>query len=91
MKTGIHITDNVGNPDPVTADIPCSVVRVRELAATTNYYVRAPAAADAQYLRLSGEESAFPAPPGSLFQTGDIAGYTETVAGSITMGKLCEP
>ncbi len=91
-KTTTFTTDNVGNPEAVTADISCQRITIREqgAAGTTDYFVRAPTMTDAQYRKVAGESTTFTAPPGALFQQGDTVGYVETVSGTITMSKICE-
>ncbi len=88
-RTSTFSVDNVGNPEPVTAQGPCRKIIVREqgAAGTTDYFVRQPTNTSAQVRKVAGESTLFEAAPGNLFQTGQIVGYVETVTGSVTFSQ----
>lgn len=88
-RTYTFSVDNVGNPEPVTAQGPCRKIIVREqgAAATTDYFVRQPTNTSPQVRKVSGESTLFDTGEGNLFQTGQIVGYVETVSGTVTFSQ----
>ncbi len=88
-KTFTFTVDNVGNPEPVTAQGPCRKIIVREqgAAGTTDYFVRQPTSTSPQVRKVAGESTLFDAGQGNLFQTGQIVGYLETVSGTVTFSQ----
>ncbi len=88
-KTFQFTVDNVGNPEPVTAQSVCKRIYIREqgAAGTTDYFVRQPGMTDPQERKTAGEWTMFEAAPGNFFRPGDIVGYVETVTGSVTFSQ----
>ncbi len=92
IRTSIFTVDNIGNPEPVTADGPCQKITIREQAAagTQNYSVYAPLMTSDPFTRVAGESHVFTAPKYNMFQDGVIVAYVATTTSSVTFSKVCE-
>ena len=92
-KTATATSDNVGNPDPVTAPVACRRITLRQdasVAAPVSYIVHAPSATDPGFHKYPAESVQFEAAPGAYIQSGDVVGYIETTSGSATFELICE-
>ena len=91
IETFTLTVDDVGAAEAVTAPVACKTLEVREQGdPTTDYFVRAPAAASPQHRRFAGSATIFRAPAGRMFQPGEIVGYLETVSGSVTFSGITD-
>ena len=95
-KTRTFTVNNAGDPEPVTAQVPCRRITIGEdpsVAAwpTTAFKVRAPSMTDQARQKDAGQEYVFEAIGGNRnFLAGQIVGYVETVAGSTTFFQFEE-
>ena len=82
--------DAAGDPEAVVVPIACWLVEVKEQGdPTTDYFVRAPSKTNAQHRRFAGSATKFRS-TGRMFQPGEIVGYLETVAGSVTFSGITD-
>ena len=83
--------DDVGNAEAVVAPISCRSVEIKEFGdPTTDYFVRAPALANAQHRRFAGSATVFRKSGNREFQPSEIVGYIETVSGSVTFSGITD-
>lgn len=95
MRTSTFTVDNVGNPEPVTAEGRCTLVDICEDAdaGTTDFIVHAPNADSPGVRLVAGRSHQFIA--GNLatrafFDDKDVVGYVETVNGTVSFRKVCQ-
>jgi hypothetical protein len=90
LHTFTLVVDNAGDPEPFTVPVACSLITLREIAATTDYDVRAPEKTSAAFRKLAGEALIASKDGINKLQVGQILGYLETVSGSVTFQGICE-
>jgi hypothetical protein len=91
--TTTYTVNDVGDPEPVIANIECSEIKIREDPSvdgwpTADYKVTGTAPGSTPISCPMGTEHLFPAGPGQHFVPGDIVGYVETTSGSTTFQQL---
>lgn len=89
-KTLTFTADAAGNPEPVTVQSYCNVVRVRQNdldLATIAFNMYSPTIADTpiQFSPIGIVE--FRAAKGSVFRPNDIPGYIATASGSVVFAQ----
>ncbi len=91
IETFTLTVDAAGDPEAVSTPVACKTLEVREQGdPTTDYFVRAPNKTSPQHRRFAGSATIFRAPAGRMFQPGEIVGYLETVAGSVTFSGITD-
>ena len=90
-ETVSFTVDAAGNPEAVVVPTSCKSIEVREQGdPTTDYFVRAPTITSPQHRRFAGSATIFRARGKRTFQPGEIVGYLETVAGSVTFSGITD-
>lgn len=86
-KTKTFTVDNAGNPEPITVQSYCMKVVVYEndQAGTTDFILHVPLMASSGVTKPAGSKAEISR--GYRYEPGDIAGYVETVTGSVTFAQ----
>lgn len=97
MKTTTFTVNDLGDPEPVTATVPCSKIRIGEDPSVADwpvvdYQICGDYQGSVYVQKAAGTMFEFNAPviKDKLFKIGDIAGYVRTVSGSSTFFKIEE-
>ncbi len=96
IRTSTFSADNIGEPEPVIADVACWKITINEVGATTDYRVygvirgKNPTQRDTVgVIRSAGIETIFEA-RGVPFEKGEVVGWVETLIGVETFQKRME-
>jgi hypothetical protein len=82
-RTKTFTVDNAGNPEPIIVQSYCMKVIVK---GPTDYLLRVPSMTSQSVPKDPNEESVLTR--GLRYEPGDIAGYVETVSGSVSFSQV---